>query len=526
MRDHSFEVDHTSSQISFASTFNVAVSFIDRHRGEGRADKAAIRTAAESVTYGQLADRVNRCGNALADLGIAPGERMLMIVKDCPAFVYLFWGAIKAGIIPVPLNTLLRAADYQYMIDDSACAALVYSPEYEREVSGALAAASHRPAQVLLTEAADGSLARRMQAADQSLDPVPTQAEDECFWLYSSGSTGRPKGAVHAHRDMVVTSTWYGMKTLGMREDDVCFSAAKLFFAYGLGNAMTFPLLAGATAVLSDQRPSPAMTFEIIETCKPTLYFGVPTLYAAQLQALETATPDLGSLRLCVSAGEALPADLYHRWKDRTGLTILDGIGSTEGLHIFVSNREDDVSPGTSGRVVPGYQAKIAGEDGRTVKPGDTGILLIKGDSTASHYWNNPERTAAAMIDGWLNTGDSYLQTEDGYYQYCGRTDDMMKVGGIWCSPFEIEACLVSHDKVLEAAVIGRQDEESLTKPAAYIVLKDPADASDALKQDLLEHCKRTLAPYKYPRWIAFEAEFPKTATGKIQRFKLRQRSA
>jgi benzoate-CoA ligase family protein len=301
------------------------------------------------------------------------------------------------------------------------------------------------------------------------------------------------------------------------------FSAAKLFFAYGFGNAMSFPLWAGATAVLSDARPTPEMTFDVIQRFRPTVYFGVPTLYAAQLKALETAKPDLSSLRLAISAGESLPADIFRRWRARTGLSILDGIGSTEGLHIFISNTAKDARAGTSGKVIPGYEAKIVGDDGKPVARGETGRLMVKGDSAAKYYWNQPEKTAATMVDGWLNTGDTYTQDADGYYVYSGRSDDMIKVGGIWCSPIEIESRLIEHPKVLEAAVVGRADDDGLVKPAAYVILKDAKDVSPALEAELLEHCKSGLARYKYPRWFSFVAELPKTATGKIQRFKLRQ---
>jgi benzoate-CoA ligase family protein len=522
MPDNTVRVDQSQrpAGLQFAPRFNVAPSFIDRHLAEGRAAKTAIRTAREDVSYAQLAERVDRCGNALLTLGLRRGDRVLMVVKDCPDFFYLFWGAIKAGIVPVPLNTLLRRADYAYIIQDSGAAALVHSPEFAAEVEPALAGC--RPRVALSTEGAEDSLAALMARASPSLDPAPASAVDDCFWLYSSGSTGPPKGAVHRQRDMVVSSQYYGVETLGVRPDDVCFSAAKLFFAYGLGNAMTFPLWAGATAVLMDGRPTPQSTFETIERFRPTLYFGVPTLYAAQLQALDQAGPDLSSVRWCVSAGEALPADIFRRWKARTGLTILDGIGSTEALHIFISNTPDDVRPGTSGRVVPGYRARILNEQGREAAANESGQLLIAGDSTARCYWNNAERTARTMVGDWLNTGDTYYRDAEGYYVYCGRNDDMLKVGGIWCSPFEIEAKLIEHPQVLEAAVIGRTDKDGLVKPAAYVVLKNPGAANDALGAELQRHCKENLAPYKYPHWIHPIAELPKTATGKIQRFKLR----
>ncbi|MBM3557696.1 MAG: benzoate-CoA ligase family protein, partial [Alphaproteobacteria bacterium] len=499
------------------------VSFIDRHLDEGRGAKVAIRTVREDVTYAELAKAVARAGNALRGLGLAKGERVLMIIKDCPAFYYVFWGAIKAGLVPVPLNTLLRQADYRFMLEDSGCAALIYSPEYAAEVEPALAAAKPGPRHALLTEGKDGAFDTMMARAADSLAPAPAKPTDDCFWLYSSGSTGRPKGAVHLQRDMVVSSQYYGVETLGVTEADICFSAAKLFFAYGLGNGMTFPLWVGATAVLSDQRPSPDMTFDIIKKFRPTLYFGVPTLYAAQLAALASAKPDLSSIRYCVSAGEALPAEIFRKWKEQTGLTILDGIGSTEALHIFISNNPKEATPGTSGRIVTGYDAKIVDPDGKAVSRGEPGRLIIKGLSCAKYYWNNPERTASTMKGEWLDTGDTYEQDPEGRYVYCGRSDDMLKVGGIWCSPFEIEAKLIEHPKVLEAAIVGRKDDADLVKPEAHIVLKNPADASDALKDDILRHIKAGLAPYKYPRWIHFVTELPKTATGKIQRFKLRQ---
>ena len=525
MKNHTVEVDVSRGEeaLCFASIFNVAVPFIDRHLQEGRAEKVAIRTnQGVEVTYTGLAENVNRCGSAFLDLDIGRGERVVMIVKDCAEFFYCFWGAIKAGLIPVPVNTLLRSKDYHYIIGDSGCAAVVYSPEFAGEVEAALEQLEMRPAHCLLVEGAGESLQSLLAGAAADLEPVPTTAEDDCFWLYSSGSTGSPKGAVHRHRDMVVTSQFYGVQVLGIQENDVCFSAAKLFFAYGLGNGMTFPLWVGASSVLYDARPTPQSTFEIIEQFKPSLFFGVPTLYAAQLQALDTESANLSSVRLCVSAGEALPADIFKRWRQRTGLTILDGIGSTELLHIFISNRLDDIKPGTSGRLVPGYQARILDEAGEVVPNGASGRLWIKGDSTARCYWNNPEKTAKIMLDGWLDTGDTYLQDDDGYFHYCGRNDDMLKVGGIWCSPFEIEAKLIEHPKVLEVAVVARADTAGLIKPEAHIVLQDATEAGDTMVAELLAHCKASLAPYKYPRWVHFVSELPKTATGKIQRFKLR----
>ncbi|MCF6178819.1 MAG: benzoate-CoA ligase family protein, partial [Geopsychrobacter sp.] len=408
------------------------------------------------------------------------------------------------------------------ILADSGCAAVIYSPEFAGEVEAALNQLEVRPTHCILAEGESDSLQSLIKDAAADLEPAAATAEDDCFWLYSSGSTGSPKGAVHRHRDMVVSSQFYGVQVLGIQEDDVCFSAAKLFFAYGLGNGMTFPLWVGASTVLYDARPTPQSTFETIEQFKPTLYYGVPTLYAAQLQALESGACDLSSVRICVSAGEALPSDIFNRWSKKTGLNILDGIGSTELLHIFISNRVDDINPGSSGRMVPGYEARIVNETGAEVPGGESGQLWIRGDSTARCYWNNPEKTARTMVDGWLDTGDTYLQDRQGYFHYCGRNDDMLKVGGIWCSPFEIEAKLIEHPRVLEVAVVGRADAAGLIKPEAHIVLQDQAAAGDALSADLLTHCKKGLAPYKYPRWFQFVTELPKTATGKIQRFKLR----
>ena len=526
MHQHSIEVDSSVSpaSIRYSDVFNVAVPFIDRHLDEERAGKPAIVFAdtGDTVAYGQLAERVNRCGNLLKSLSGEPEGRVLMVVKDCPEFFYVFWGAIKVGMVPVPVNTLLRTDDYRHIIEDSGCAGLVYSPEYREEVTPALARSGHQPNFILCTEG-PSSVSDMLEEASPVLEPAATSADSECFWLYSSGSTGRPKGAVHRHRDIVTTCVHYAENTLGVMEDDVCFSAAKLFFAYGLGNAMTFPLWAGATAVLSGQRPSPEMTFDVIEEHQPTLFFGVPTLYAAQLRTLDESPQDLSSLRCCVSAGEALPADILRRWQERTGTLILDGIGSTEALHIFISNTVADHRPGSSGRVVPGYEARIVDEEGDPVPVGQPGRLFIRGDSTATHYWNNPQRTQETMLDdGWLNTGDTYLRDEDGYYVYCGRSDDMLKVGGIWCSPVEIEGRLIEHHRVLEAAVVGRADADELIKPEAFVVLKDAGDASDALAAELLEHCRSGLARYKYPRWVNFVDDLPKTATGKVQRYRLR----
>ena len=379
MENNSVYIDDSGDdpQIRFSDIFNVAVPFIDRHLKEGRSGKVAIRTTSdEEITYQELADSVNRCGNFFKSAGLSKGDRILMVVKDCPEFFYIFWGAIKAGIIPIPINTLLRAKDYRFIIDDSECAAILYSPEYKDEVEPAIKMAENNPAHCICIQGENSDLVELIADHAADLDAVETKADDDCFFLYSSGSTGNPKGAVHCHKDMVYTSRNYGVQTLGIQEDDVVFSAAKLFFAYGHGNAMHFPLWVGATTILFDGRPTPDSTFDAIEKFKPTIYYGVPTLYGAQLLSMEERAPDLSSIRICVSAGEALPPELFKRWKEKTNLIILDGIGSTEILHIFISNRSDDYCLGSSGRMVPGYDAKIVGDDNKPVKQGDSGKLM------------------------------------------------------------------------------------------------------------------------------------------------------
>jgi benzoate-CoA ligase family protein len=512
-----------STGFRFARRFNVAVPFIDRHLKEGRGSRVAIRSAVEDVSYAELAERVARCGNALRRLGLPARARLLMVVKDCPEFFYLFWGAIKAGIVPVPLSTELRPDDYKYTIEDSRCAAVVYSSEFAGEIEDAVADANHRPRHVLSVEAnGHPSIVAMMGEVSGNLTPAHASAEDDCFWLYSSGSTDRPKGVVHRHRDMVVTSQLYGVDVLGIRPDDICFSAAKLFFAYGLGNAMTFPLWVGGTAVLLPDRATPQSTFATIERFRPTLYFGLPTLYAAQIHAFGSSAPDLSSIRLCVSAGEALPVHIFQKWRELTGTVILEGVGSTEALHIYISNRVDDLQPGTSGRVVPGYVVKLLDDRGRPVQLGESGQLYIRGDSVAKCYFNNPKRTRQTMVDGWLNTGDTFVQNMDGFYVYCGRSDDMLKVSGTWCSPFEIEAVLNEHPGVLEAAVVGRADADGLIKPEAWLVLNQKRIDPGRIEREIVQHCKAKLVPHKYPRWFHFVSELPKTPTGKIQRFRLR----
>ena len=519
--DHTVIFDHAREPvgIDFPDIFNVAVAFIDRHLAEARADRCAIRSVAGDISYRVLAENVARAAHVLTARGLRRGERLVMVVKDCPEFFYIFWGSVKAGIVPVVLNTLLRAQDYRYYIEDCGCAGVVCSPDLAEPVFTACAAAAPPPPwQARTTE-----IVAAMAGAPAAFAPAPTGPLEDCFWLYSSGSTGKAKGVVHVHRDMVVICQRYGIGVAGIREDDIVFCAGKLFFSFGFGGGMIFPLWAAATTILCDEKSSAQMAFAMIERFHPTVYFAVPTLYAQQLHEIEQHPRDLGSIRRALSAGEALPAAIFQKWKDLTGIAILDGIGSTEVLHIFVSNRPDDIRPGSSGRPVPGFEVKIVDEDDRELGANEIGVLMVKAQSNARCYWNNPEKTATTMRGAWLYTGDMYYVDDDGYYVNAGRCDDMIKVGAMWCSPIEIEGRLLEHPKLREAAVVGRRDDDGMIKPAAHIVLKNPDDATEATIEELKQHCKASLAGYKYPRWFHFVEQLPKTATGKIQRFRLRE---
>jgi benzoate-CoA ligase family protein len=504
--------------VTLPREYNAAAHFVDRHVTEGRAGKVAFVDDAGSITYGGLAERVARAGSALRAIGVEAEQRVALCMLDGIDFPSVFWGAMKAGIVPVPLNTLLTTADYTYMLGDSRARALVVSDALYDKLAPAASASPFLGRVVRTSE-----LPALLDEASPRLDAAPTCPDDVAFWLYSSGSTGTPKGAVHLHSHLVQTATLYGQGVLGVREDDVVFSAAKLFFAYGLGNAMTFPMHVGATAVLMAERPTPAAVMRTMHRHQPTIFCGVPTLFAA---ILADAALDAGAgsrrLRASISAGEALPRHVGERWRERFGTDILDGIGSTEMLHIFLSNRHGNVRYGTSGKPVPGYDVKIVDDAGEPVADGEEGALWVRGPSACAGYWNQREKSLATFHGPWTRTGDRYVRDADGYYTYAGRADDMLKVGGIWVSPFEVESALGAHEAVLEAAVVGHADDEGLVKPRAYVVLKKRDDASDALAEELKAFVKVRLAPYKYPRWIVFTGELPKTATGKIQRYKLR----
>jgi benzoate-CoA ligase family protein len=505
--------------------FNAATFFVDRHIEEGRGGKVAFFYEDRSITYGELQELVNRTGNALLDLGVQREQRVLCLLLDSPEFLAAFWGAIKIGAIPIPINTMMRGADYLYFLDDSRAPVAIISEPLLAEAGPILSQASYLKHVVVAGKPSGAQIGFDAWIAKASprLDAVDASKDDAAFWLYSSGSTGRPKGAVHLQHDLVYCTDTYAAQVLEMTEHDRTVSAAKLFFAYGLGNNMHFPMGVGAQGVLYPQRPTPEAMFEVIHRHRPTLFFGVPTLYAAMLQVKEAEKRyDLSSLRLCVSAGEALPEELYRRWREKFGVEVLDGIGTTEILHIFISNRPGKTRPGSTGLAVPGYEAILVDDEGRPVPQGEIGNLRVRGDSIMAYYWNQHEKTKDTLFGHWIQTGDKYYQDADGYFWYCGRADDMLKVGGIWVSPVEVENTLIGHPAVLEAAVVGREDTDKLVKPKAFVVLKEDHTASPALEAELKSFVKDKIAPYKYPRWIEFVSELPKTATGKIQRFKLR----
>ena len=503
--------------------FNAATHFVDRHLTEGRGGKVAIECGDERVTYAQLAERVNRAGSALRRLGIHPEQRVALILQDTPAFAYSFFGAIKAGIVPIPLNTLWRAQDYLYALNDCAARAVIISEALLREFDAIDRAQLRSLEHVIVAGSApQGAIAFDDLLADgsPSLDAHPAHKDAMAFWLYSSGSTGQPKGCVHLQHDMYVCAESYAKRVLGMRESDRCFSVAKLFFAYGLGNALYMPLAVGATSILLPEAPSPARVYEIIAKHRPTLFFSVPTNFGRLLA--HDGDFDLSGIRHAVSAGEALPEPLFRRFKQRFGVEILDAIGSTECLHMFIANRPGAVKPGSSGQVVPGYEARIVDDHDRPVGVGEMGNLLIKGDSTCAFYWNQHEKTKQTILGEWIRTGDKYHCDAAGYYYYGGRSDDMLKAGGIWVSPVEIENVLIDHEAVQECAVVGHQDADGLSKPFAYVVLRAQVTGSPELAAALQAFVRERLADYKRPRGVAFVAELPKTATGKLQRFKLR----
>jgi len=516
------------SPILFSNPFNAAEYFVDRHIAEGRGDKVAIECGNDYVTYRQLLGLVNQVGNGLRKLGVRMEERVLLLLLDTPEFAGCFFGAIKIGTVPVPVNTLLKAADYEYLLNNSRARVAIVSHSLFAAIEAIPRSQLRYLETIILVggEPRAGTLPFEI-LTDKSfsvLEAEPTSRDDAAFWLYSSGSTGQPKACVHLQHDMVVSVERYAKGILNITENDRFFSVAKLFFAYGLGNGLYFPLAVGATSILLPGPPKPESVFEVIERHRPTLFFSGPSNY---VKLLGHPTPEgrefnLSTVRHAISAGEALPAAIFHRFKERFGVEILDAIGSTEALHMMISNAPGAVRPGSSGQIIPGFEAKIVDDSNRPVAQGTIGSLLVKADSTFAYYWNQHEKTKDTIEGHWIRTGDKYYQDADGYYWYAGRSDDMLKVSGVWVSPIEIEGVLIQHPAVQEAAVVFRKDADELPKPVACIVPHQGTAGTPELARELQEFVTNRLPIFKRPRWVEFFPELPKTATGKIQRFKLR----
>ena len=508
--------------------FNAASYFVDRHISEGRGEKVAIECAAQRVTYRQLFESVNRVGNALKKLDVRLEERVFLLLLDTPEFAACFFGAIKIGAVPVPVNTLLKSADYEFLLNNSRARVVIASDSLFPNLQSILGERLPYVEKFIVVGGAErpGTLSFDSWIRDSSikLDASRTSNDDAAFWLYSSGSTGRPKACVHLQHDMVVCAERYAKAILNATESDRFFSVAKLFFAYGLGNGLYFPLAVGATSILLPGPPKPQSIFDVVERSRPTLFFSVPSNYAKLLAHLPEVDrpPDFSSVRHAISAGEGLPAAIFHRFKERFGVEILDAIGSTEALHMFIANRPGAVKPGSSGTIIPGFEALIVNENSQPVAPGEMGDLIVKTDAACACYWNQHEKTKETISGHWLRTGDRYYQDAEGYFWYAGRSDDMLKVSGTWVSPVEIENELLEHPHVQEAAVVGRNDEDGLTKTVACVVLRDGKPGNPKVAAELQRFILERLPVFKRPHLIEFFLELPKTATGKLQRYKLR----
>jgi benzoate-CoA ligase family protein len=505
--------------------YNAATTFVDDNIAQGRGQRIAIYHQDQKFTYQEVFEKVNRTGNALKELGVEIEHRVLLVLPDSPEFAFCFFGAIKIGAVPIPTNPWMSAKDYEYLLNDSRARAIVVHESVLPEIEKIRARARFLKQVIVLGQPTGKALSYDdlIQKASDKLAAEATSKDDVAFWGYTSGSTGAPKGAVHLQHDMITITDLFVKPVLGMKETDLCFSASKLFFAYGLGNSLYFPFRFGASTVLWPERPDPEKILQVIDRYHPTFFFSVPTLYARLLRVEKKY--DLSSLRICLSSGEPLPPALFHQWKERFGVELLDVVGSTEATHDFLANRPGRAKAGSSGEVTPAFEAKIVDDEGHEVPVGEVGNLMVKGDANAPYYWNKHEQTKKMMQGEWLKTGDTYYCDAEGYYWYCGRSDDMLKVGGLWVSPIEIENTLMEHPAVLEAAVIGGQDADGLLKPKAYVLLKSEFKASIQLQTELQSHVKSKLAPYKYPRWVEFVDDLPKTVTGKIQRFRLRSKN-
>lgn len=518
--------------------FNATDYFIDRNIYQGNGHKVALYTDYRDYTYNDLQKMINKTANGMRDLGVRIEDKIMLLMLDIPQFYAMFWGAIRIGAIPIPVNTMLTSSDYEFYLNDSRSRVLAVSEELLPVINNIKGDLPYLRDIVVIseTEGARIPFKQKYKRATSDIKTAFTTKDDVGFWLYSSGSTGSPKGAIHSQYDMVVVSEAYAKNTLGINENDIIFSTARMFFAYGLGNSVYFPMYAGCSVILNSQPPKPEGVFKCMRKYHPTIFFGIPTFYGQVLEYQghldqekgRPTDPDaehaFSSVRICVSAGEALPTDIYHRWKKRYGIDILDGLGSTEMGHIFLSNRPGEVKPGSTGKCVPGYDLKLVDDEGNEVPQGKTGTLMVKGESAAQMYWRKRDKSRKTMIGEWINTGDKYYVDKEGYYWCAGRSDDMLKVGGIWVSPLEVENCLMEHHAVLEAAVVGQEDSKGLIKPKAYVILRDGFQPADDLVEELKKWVLDRLAKFKYPRWIEFINELPKSSTGKIQRFKLRSK--
>ena len=498
--------------LNLPERYNVGADLLHRNL-KTRASKVAIHSAGADVTYGDLCKLACGAARTLTDLGVRREERVLLVAYDSPGWVASFLGAIWMGAVPVPVNPLLqRSEDYEHFLDDSLARVVVVDGATEDKVTSAAQRATTKPVVLRADQITPGP----------DVPVAPTRQDDMAFWLYSSGSTGKPKAVVHLQHDIPYTCVTYGEQVLGINEHDITFSTTGLFHAYGFGNNLTLPYWVGASTILHAGRNTPATALDTIEKRRPTLFFSAPTLYNAILNFEGSKKRDLSSIRHCVAAAEALPAEVWRRWKEAYGLTILDGVGSTEMLHIYCSNRLDDMRPGSSGKPVPGYELKILDDTGKSVPTGQAGDLYVKGDSALALYWAQHEKSKRSVLGEWFFSGDRYRVDEDGFYWYEGRSDDMIKVGGLWVSPIEIESALLEHVAVGESAVVG-VDVDGFTKIKAFVITKGAVTADDSLVAELQEHCKSHLQRYQFPHLIDFVQELPKTATGKIQRYKLRE---
>ena len=509
-------------KVELPDIYNAATTFVDENIAAGRGGRTAIYYQDQTFTYQDVYERVNRTGNALKELGVEIEHRILLLLPDSPEFAFSFFGAIKIGAVPVPSNPWMAARDYEYLINDSRARAIVIHESVLPEIEKIWDHTRFLKQVIVIGKPRGKALSydTLINKASDKLQAEATSRDDVCFWGYTSGSTGTPKGAVHLQHDMITISDLFVKPVLGMNENDLCFSASKMFFSYGLGNSLYFPFRFGASTVFWPEKPDPEKILQVIEKYRPTFFFSVPTLFARFLRVEKKY--DLSSLRICLSSGEPLPPAIFHQWKERTGLELLDVVGSTEATHDFLANRPGRAKAGSSGEVTPAFEAKIVDDEGREVPVGEVGNLMVKGDANAAYYWNKHEQTNRTMQGEWLKTGDTYYCDDEGYYWYCGRSDDMFKVGGLWVSPIEIENTLMEHNAVLEVGVIGATDAGGLLKPKAYVLLKSEFKACDELRTELQTYVKNKLAPYKYPRWVEFVDDLPKTVTGKIQRFRLR----